>query len=761
VSVARVRPTAAVAAALLVVGLALLAVYDAPLPEALLYLAYEGVFVVLPGWLVYSALSSRPGGALHRLAIGWGLGYALEVLAFVATAAAGVRWLLPFYPLVACAAALLVLRRRGQGAGGGDALQRGLVWAVAALCAVAMAYLAVAFFPFAPLPGEQAVNYFQDYPWALAIAAEAKHHWPIEDPGVSGEPFVYHWFVHVHWAAASQVTGLELPLVYFRLFMLPMTVALVLQGVVAGRVLTCDYRTGALAVALILLVGELQLDTTNPQPSNLPFVGVLFTFLVVSPSFLFGLVFLLPLLTLIGRHLAAGEDRWRGGDWLVVALLAGGASQAKVSILPLLLGALAVFAAWTWATQRRPPLRPLSAMALLLAVTVALYLSTYSGHSSGVSLDLGAGFRFVGDMAAVALIDDRLGEVLPDVAGKEALLACAGFIAGLTGLLAAQLCGLAWVLRRGFRALDDRQRWLISVFAVGLASFLFLDGEGTGNQLYGFFYGVVAACVLSAQGLMRAWSARRELDGLGLRLGLVAAVGVALLAALFVVPVHLDLTDGSRYLLWYGGLLGVLALVYGLARAALRPQPWAAPLLVAAALVAVGLLDKPVDTLRPALTDPPEQPTSGRRVTPALYGALEWIRDNSPDDAVVAANNHHTEIGPFEYVYGGFGERRVFLQGWGYSTRARDSGYVEVVSGEVMPFGRRLALNQAAFQRGSLAALRLMSRGYGVRYLIVDEVNGYGADQRQLRRAATIVYRAPGVAVFELVGEERLEEGAG
>jgi hypothetical protein len=405
---------------------------------------------------------------------------------------------------------------------------------------------------------------------------------------------------------------------------------------------------------------------------------------------------------------------------------------------------------WRWRSERRVALRALSAAVLLLAVVGAFYLTLYRGHASGLSPDLGAGFRFVGDMGAVALIDDRLSEVLPDVTGKETLLAVAGFVAGLAGLLAAQLAGLGWVVRGGSKSLDDRQRWLVSVFAAGFASFLFLDGGGTGNHLYGSFYGVVAACILSAQGLLRAWAGRRELGARAPRLGLIVASGVLLLAAVFIVPVHLDVTRGTRYLLWYGGLVGALTLLYAMARAWLRPNRWVAPLLVAGALVAVGALDKPVDTLKPALVNPPEEATSGRRLTPALHRALVWIREATPTDAVLAVNSHYTEIGPFEYVHGGFAERRAFLEGWGYSTRARDTDYEQVVSGELMPFAYRLSLNDAAFEKASLPALRVMSRRYGVRYLVVDEVNGYDADARGLARVARVVHRGPGITVLEL-----------
>ena len=99
---------------------------------------------------------------------------------------------------------------------------------------MAVAVIGVTFFDSTPLPGTESVRFSPDFAWAISIAAEAKHHWPIEDPSISGETFPYHYFVHIHWAAASQVTGIDLSTIFSRLWILPLTVLLVLELVVAG-----------------------------------------------------------------------------------------------------------------------------------------------------------------------------------------------------------------------------------------------------------------------------------------------------------------------------------------------------------------------------------------------------------------------------------------------------------------------------------------------------------------------------------------------
>ena len=70
----------------------------------------------------------------------------------------------------------------------------------------------------------------------------------------------------------------------------------------------------------------------------------------------------------------------------------------------------------------------------------------------------------------------------------------------------------------------------------------------------------------------------------------------------------------------------------------------------------------------------------------------------------------------------------MFLEGWAYSQRAFAEGYAEVGEGRINPFVDRLRLNQAAFMRGDRQALQTMAQRYGVRYLVIDQVNGYRAD---------------------------------
>ena len=279
------------------VGLVVLELaYGVPLDDLLVFLLYQAGFVLLPGCLLLAALSSRNDGPLRALALGWGLGYILSILAFMLTAALGVRDLFLVYPILIIVIALALIRPRGVRdklvALAPSPVTSRFAWSLTIVLIVGMAYFAVAYFTSTPLPGHSPVTYFDDYAWHISLAAEAKHHWPIEDPHAVGAPQPYHYYVHLQMAATSQVTGLDLPLLFFRLSPLPLVALFVLQLVAAGRSLAGSAWAGLIGAALFLLVGDLQMDA-DPTASvtQFPFLGLSFPLLFLSPSFLFGMVF--------------------------------------------------------------------------------------------------------------------------------------------------------------------------------------------------------------------------------------------------------------------------------------------------------------------------------------------------------------------------------------------------------------------------------------------------------------------------------------
>ena len=534
----------------------------------------------------------------------------------------------------------------------------GSTWALAVVAVVGMGLLAVASFPNAPAPGEGTVTYFRDYGWHLALAAEAKNHWPIMDPNVSGEPLPYHYFVHIHMAAASQVTGIDLPLIYFRFLNLPLVLLVVLLYVTAGLSFARSAWVGIAAATMALLVGDLQLETTQEVQ---PFLGVFVSFLVSSPSFLFGLAAFLALVVTVGERITRTTNR--PGDWILVAVLAVGASNAKVTILPLLLVALTIFAVWKFIRERRIHRPVLVSMALLLVVGLATYLSQYAGHSSGLRFGPFATFD---RMPAVSAVKDYLAGLV-DAPLEGVVLGAGGVLVGFIGLLAGMIALLAWA------RISQRSEtvWLLALLLGGLLSMFLLEAPGTGNELYFLFYGIAAGWLAAAFGIRRLWMSRPMELALGKRAALIFAGWLVLLLIVMRAPFDLSLFSGDdaevqTLIFSYGGLAITLILLLLAVRKWLTPVGWWTGASICAALLLVGTIGTFSNYVAPAFRSntEPTVPTP-ESLTPARFDALTWIRDHTEKDSVIAVNGGN----PYNFNYSAFAERSAFLQGWAY-TRA-------------------------------------------------------------------------------------------
>src|SRR5205823_2638556 len=99
-----------------------------------------------------------------------------------------------------------------------------------------------------------------------------------------------HIFAFVHPAATRQVTGIDLPLIVFRLFLFPQIVLVVLEVCVAARLISHKAWVGPIAGALILFANEINL---NPNADS-AFAGSFFLTTAWSSSFLLGIVFFIP-----------------------------------------------------------------------------------------------------------------------------------------------------------------------------------------------------------------------------------------------------------------------------------------------------------------------------------------------------------------------------------------------------------------------------------------------------------------------------------
>jgi hypothetical protein len=157
-------------------------------------------------------------------------------------------------------------------------------------------------------------------------------------------------------------------------------------------------------------------------------------------------------------------------------------------------------------------------------------------------------------------------------------------------------------------------------------------------------------------------------------------------------------------------------------------------------------------------------------VTGGTLEAGRWLRDHSHPDDLVATNVHclagaATECLNLHFSVAAFTERRVLVEGWGFTAKAHDrAGKLGVPAGDV-PFWKPelLAANDAAFTATSAATLGDLRTRYGVTWLFVDETRSPVSPR--LADFAVFRFRSGGCAVYELVdvtaGSSRSVSSAG
>jgi hypothetical protein len=764
------------------------------LDEAARFLAFELLYVLFPGCLLYVLLSPSPGGWLRVLAVGWPCGYAIEVGAFAATAALHARGIFTLLPLAGVAlAAPFLLRARGRARL--EALRRGTLdrsndsrgdehrteaMAVAVVLSAGLLLLALMYFASYPLPAHaHSVFYLPDNIDHISLAAEARHHWPMTLPWVAGLPERYYVAVFVHFAAVNQVAGVPLSTVVLRLFPAMAMVVIALQLWSVSRSLGRSRWIAPTAVGLLLIVADLNLDFTRPGA----FAAETFNTLPGSPSYALGLIFFLGLLALAQswftdtdtahaprrRPWAGPLPRGSAGLLVLVGVLAIGASASKTTAIVDFIAGLGLL--WLWRLARGQSSRLLSCGLVVSAVSfLVVYLSLLTGgYASGLlvhPLDF-MHYTLFGPTFTAAT-----GNSWPVLAGHSfvwlvALLGAAAvtLLFTLTPLLAA-----GWLLLRP-RAISTFALLCFAIFVVSLLAYLMLAVSGN-SEGYFLIYGYIALVPIAAKGLVGVLEAipleqRRK----------VASVCAAVLVVGLAVGESSRAVSGSGRASWYAWYavaygvaacavaVAVLDLQRGLTAAitsrAARIFACCVPLLLTLGLVKslMQMESRAWGTVtheRISLAD------SGAHqgITAALYDGLIWVRDHTTPCDVLAVNNHYTyaahrsgasaanRLSFYDY-YSAFTERRVLLESW-YSTPRGGRSAV--------PYPARLALNDLAVVDGSASALRALARD-GVGYVLIDRTHGEGA--LEPAGVSRLVFENSALRVYRLLTPPRAVGGCG
>jgi hypothetical protein len=744
--------------------------YEVPPAELATFGAYLLLVIMLPGTLLWRALSGGSRFLVLDMAAGSVLGYALEVVAYI-----GARWV--GYPLLALLvpAVILVafvsvppLWRFWRGSG--KRVPVWWAWLLSIIAAFVLAYTAASFYRSHGLVWPGSGRPYVDLPFHLSLAGEVRHHMPPMIPYVRGENLNYHWFVYADLAAVNSATGIELQTLLLRLSMLPMLILCAVLTAVTAVQITKRWWTGpiAAAAALVAVPPSTYARGADPVPT-----GVTLPVWWLSPTQTFGaLIFAGTILVLVDL-LQAPQGRRSWGRWAVVAILLLVLAGAKATFLPILVCGLLVVVVGRLVAARKVSWSGLAGMGLAALGLVFAQVVLFAGFSGGLSVEWLAGLR-QSIIATGTGLEPALaaGEVAPTLTVLGITLFCWVATWGGAGLLGR------W---RGIR--DAEVLLLIGVAAAGVgAAMTFV--QPAGSQWYfaqsvrpalGLLFVVGLGAVLPRRGAIPPGASPARI---GLLLAGAGAAGAATVWVLASSDGRLPTVGGNgwdgdfalRLARPYLVILGGAGVLFAILRIAGRR--WALPATSATAAAAVFLAAGGVipmitgrlePTFRLALTDgwqvEPQPGANGRVWTVIPEGAIEagrWVRDHSDPDDLVATNVHCLPDLPDRpcrnrhFWVAAYTERRVLVEGWGYSRTSHEQAKALDVPVTLVPFwdASLLAANDEAFRRPSARSIGRLRDEYGVRWLVVDR--RYNRPPPALMSFADLRLRVGDTEVYEL-----------
>jgi len=715
------------------------------------YGAYWCFGVTLPGLLVARAVVGTRGNWPEDVALGAVTGLAIELVCFVAWAVLGLQQLLWLWPVLVLVTFAAVPRlRRHWRISSPQPLPRLWSWGVAAAISISSVLVRQKGLA-APLPPRSGY-YYQDVTWHLSIVHELTRSFPPQVPQMTGELLRYHWFSHVHLAAAHLVSGAPEAAVLLRLWIIPLLAVTALIGARLTAELSGRWWSGPVAAwVLVVFTGTGLLPEAGES-------GVVFP---MSPSQVYVLPLVLGAVILIVRALRGIR---LGVGWAILVLLLVAAAGAKPTALPLVLAGVCLAGLILVMQRRRQWLAALSVVGIV-GVVLPISSIAVSGSDSGSAISLfdfvewsplyhsltGAGFHPAG------------GPVLPDgvhdLSGRSlAILAILLLIPLVANL--GRLAPLAWLGSPRMRR-DPAAWFLAGVVIMGWVVYFVLSHPAY-SQAY---FLRLANPVASVFGVWALAAAVPDTVRSGRRVAAVLAggtlIGFGVVAlARSVTPSLIghtqDLAAVETSFVVPLAVLGT-AIVVGLLSWALvcRRVPglrgWGSALVLAALLIggpAQGTINSIPDP-RTLVSPEPLPPAASNvgSITPDAAAAMAWIVKETPNDAVIATNRHCAS-GPerpncqsVAFWVSGLGGRRTVLEGWGYTSAAKSS------TGPT-PFPMRLAVNDAVFAHPSAKTIDRLRRDYKASWIVADK--SAGPVSPEIAQFATPRFSRGPVTVYEL-----------
>jgi hypothetical protein len=715
--------------------------------------------LMLPGTLVYRSLRRTAHSLVDDLAMGTAVGFVLELAAWAVFGALGLQRYLLIWPLlvVAVFAGVPALRRHCRRPAGLTAATVGWSWGVAGVALVMLLWLGQTALDTIPVPLGRPEWYYLDSTYLMSIAAEAKHQFPLHDPNLSSDALYYHYFAYAQMAVSSWISGVDLPVIYFRLALPLFTITSVVLLAVVGWRITRRPWVGVLAAALMFAASEFL-----PTPYIL-FGQINRAVVNISPSVPYAWLFSIPLIAVcadrIRRGGLAGGGYGRTG-WVLLVLFAAASAGAKATILPIVLAGVALVIGVELVRRRLA----LAAIAVAVAIMFVLGLSLvvlFDGQSGGLALAPSQALESYVPAAQRSAI-------------REAVLVAVA-LGGYALYMLARLAGipvLAWLgwLKAGHRGQPywSTESWLLlGATAAGVGGSLLLLGP-TWSQFYFLRSAFPFAVVLSALGFA-ALVDRHRIP----RRTVGWTVTAALVAGIAIIEVHYRTgiaVPGERIFVlapiyWVGAITVAVGLIYGLVLLVVRRR-WPdvhrgyAVVFTLATVLLMGVPNTGRETLYRATA--PETPFEGgyyfELITPDGIATTDWIKENVPVDDVLATNGHCRAGDPnprgdcthLTSWLPAYAERRFVLTGWGYGIRsAADAAKVHAWPG-TLPFSdtRKLEVNDGAIYAPTRAVLDELRDRYDANWIVVDRT--VSPESPELAELIPLRFERGDYAVYEL-----------
>jgi hypothetical protein len=582
--------------------------------------------------------------------------------------------------------------------------------------AVVLGAATVGVMAYHPMP-PAGTAYYPDLLYHLSMVHELTRSVPPEVPQVVGERLKYHWFANADMSAAVDTTRLTPIVVVFRLWLLPWLVVALLVCATLARTVSRVWWTGVLA-ALALAAPQLYLfvDTSANLAPPVSFL---------SPSQTFGMVAGVAAAVFLIELLFKDARGWLWVVAIAVAIVGGG---SKPTVLPLLIAAVGLAAAYLLVTTRRVPRPVIVAGAALVAVGVATML-TVAGSTNG------SGVQVLAVLKSLPVYTAATGDATPPGEGGLILPALAhGEVIGTLTLLLGLLLTLQAMALVGFGVAGRRDpvAWfLLGAIIAGWAGYLLIDHPSVSES---YFIYMTAPFSLAGAGWFAASSARAARRPVWVA---VAAFGLSVIYAGLLVwargvpagpPSH-QLWLSTRVLLVVLALTVVLLVVW---RRFFRQA--GGGLFVVLMLLAIA----PISSFAQSAVhgDTEKSPTYRAPrwvVYPDEASAAVWLGRHSAPTEVVATNTWCRPAGPQTpgcdargYIVSGIAGRRTLIEGWAYTNQAMAAQGVggRRYTEQPSPWPERVALTTQALAAPTPDLLRRLRDEYGVRWLYADARDG-------------------------------------